>query len=161
MDPAYLSAISALAGSTIGGLTSLMASWLTQHVQYSSQQRALDRSKREELYRNFIDEASRLHIDAFTHEKPELSNLVNLYALVNKMRIVSSPGVIESADRVVLAIIETYLAPNKTFPDIKEMANAHEMNPLREFSDACRDELRLLFGARARRNASISLRGRL
>jgi hypothetical protein len=34
MDPAYLSALAALAGSTIGGLTSLTASWLTQHVQF-------------------------------------------------------------------------------------------------------------------------------
>src|SRR5262245_43058748 len=36
MEPAYLSA---LAGSTIGGLTSLTASWLTQHVQFRTQLR--------------------------------------------------------------------------------------------------------------------------
>ena len=33
MDPAYISAIAALAGSAIGGLTSLAASWLSQNVQ--------------------------------------------------------------------------------------------------------------------------------
>jgi hypothetical protein len=29
--------VAALAGSTIGGLTSLTASWLTQHVQFRTQ----------------------------------------------------------------------------------------------------------------------------
>jgi hypothetical protein len=147
MDTAYLSAISALAGSAIGGMTSLVASWLTQRVQFNAQQRAKDLSKREELYRNFIDEASRWYIDAFTHDEPELSNLVNLYALINKMRIVSSPGVVECADRVALVIIETYLAPNKSFPDVKELANANAVNPLREFSNACREELRLVLNS--------------
>jgi hypothetical protein len=150
MDAAYLSAISALAGSTIGGMTSLVASWLTQYVQYNVQQRARDLSKREELYKSFIDEASRWYIDAFTHDQPELSNLVNLYALVNKMRIVSSPGVVESADRVAVVIVETYLAPNKSIPDVIELANANAVNPLREFSNACREELRLMWDSTAR-----------
>lgn len=149
MDTAYLSAIAALAGSAIGGMTSLVASWLSQHVQFNAQQRARDLTKREELYRNFINEASRWYIDAFTHDQPELSNLVNLYALINHMRIVSSPGVVECADRVALLIIETYLAPNKSFPDVRELANANAVNPLREFSNACREELRVVLGSLA------------
>jgi hypothetical protein len=143
MDPAYLSAISALAGSTIGGVTSLLASWLTQQVQFGTQERAKDLSMRQELYRNFIDEASRRYIDAFTHDQPEVSDLVNLYALVSKMRIVSSLEVVESADQVILVIIDTYLSPNKTFPDTRELLKADAVNPLREFSNACRDEFHL------------------
>ena len=37
MDPTYLSALSALAGETIGGLTSLSTSWLSQHAQARAQ----------------------------------------------------------------------------------------------------------------------------
>ena len=113
MDPAYFSAFAALAGSTIGGLTSLTASWLTQHVQFRAQQRASDLSRREELYKDFIEEASRLYADAFAHDQAEVVNLVNLYALVSRMRVRSSPRIVETADRVVRVIIETYLAPNK------------------------------------------------
>jgi hypothetical protein len=142
MDPAYLSAISALAGSTIGGLTSLTASWLTQHVQFSAQQRALDLNRREDLYKDFIKEASKWYADAYEHDKAEISNLVNLYAMVSRMRVLSSPRVIENADRVVRVIIETYLAPNKTFRDVTEVLDNETMNPLRDFSNACRDELR-------------------
>ena len=50
MEPAYLSALAALAGSTIGGLTSLTASWLTQHVQFRTQLRASNLNRCEQLY---------------------------------------------------------------------------------------------------------------
>jgi len=142
MDAAYLSAFAALAGSAIGGFTSLAASWLSQHVQFTSQQRAVNRSRREELYKNFIEEASRLYADAFAHDKAEVSNLVNLYALVSRMRVQSSPMVVENADKVVRAIIETYLAPNRTFRDVMIVLDNRAMDPLRDFSNAVRDELR-------------------
>ena len=141
MEPAYISAFAALAGSAIGGLTSLAASWLTQHVQFRAQQRASDRRSREELYKNFIEEASRWYADAFVHDQAEVANLVNLYALVSRMRVLSSPRVVENANRVVRMIIEEYLAPNRTFPDLKEMVGKDTMDPLREFSNACREEL--------------------
>lgn len=143
MDAAYLSALAALAGSTIGGLTSLTASWLTHHVQFSAEQRAASRSIRVELYKNFIEEASRRYADAYEHEAADVSNLVTLYALVSRMRVLSSPAVVASADHVVRTIIETYLAPNKTFRDVAEIVEKKSsLDPLREFSDACREELR-------------------
>jgi hypothetical protein len=142
MDPAYFSAFAALAGSMIGGLTSLTASWLTQHVQFSAQQRASDLKRRQELYNNFIEEASRWYADAFVHNEAEVANLVNLYALVSRMRVLSSPRIVKNADRVVRVIIQTYLAPNKTFRDVEEILDNDAMNPLREFSNACREEMR-------------------
>jgi hypothetical protein len=141
MDSAYFSAFAALAGSAIGGVTSLAASWLTQHVQFRAQQYAKDMSRREELYKTFVEEASRWYADAYEHDNPKVSNLVNLYALVSRMRIVSSPKVLENADRVVRVIIETYGRPNKTFRDVTEIIDNDAMNPLRDFSDACREEL--------------------
>jgi hypothetical protein len=139
MDPAYISVVAALAGSTIGGLTSLTASWLSHHAQFRAQQRASDLNRREELYKDFVEEASKWYADAFTHNTPEVANLVNLYALVSRMRIESSSRTVESAERVVSMIIDTYLAPNKTFRDLAEIK---AMDPLREFGKACRAELR-------------------
>jgi hypothetical protein len=141
MDTAYISAFAALAGSTIGGLTSLAASWLTQHVQFTTQQLARDRSTREDLYKDFIEEASRWYADAYEHDNAKVSNLVNLYALVSRMRVVSSPRIVESADRVVRTIIEAYRRPNKTFLDVEEIIDNEAMNPLRDFSNACREEV--------------------
>src|SRR5262249_23607907 len=134
MEPTYFSAFAALAGSMIGGLTFLTASWLTQHVQFRAQQRASDLSQRQELYKNLIEEAARWYADAFAHDTAEVANLVNLYALASRMRVRSSPRVVESADRGIRVIIETYLAPNKTFHDVKDLLVNEAMNPLREFS---------------------------
>jgi hypothetical protein len=142
MDPAYYSAFAALAGSTIGGLTSLATSWLTQRAQLRAEQLGHDLSKREDLYKDFIEEASTLYVDAFEHDKTDTSKLVNLYALVSRMRVRSAPKIVENAERVVRVIIETYLAPNKTFRDVPELLNKDAMDPLREFSNACREELR-------------------
>ena len=47
-------------------------------------------------------------------------NLVNLYALVSRMRILSSPQIVESADRVAHVIVDTYLAPNRTLRDVRD-----------------------------------------
>ena len=144
MDAAYLSALAALAGSTIGGLTSLTASWLTQHVQFSANQRAASRARRVKLYKSFIQEASKWYADAYEHDHAQIANLVGLYALVSTMRILSSPSVVECADQVVRAIAETYLAPNRTFHELVELIDEDPIDPLREFSNACRKELRAL-----------------
>jgi hypothetical protein len=142
MDTAYFSAFAALAGSAIGGLTSLAASWLSQHTQFKAQQLAQDLSRREDLYKNFIEEASKSYADAYEHDNPQVASLVNLYALVSRMRVLSSPRIVESADKVMRLIIETYLGPNKTFRDLKEILDNDTMDPLRDFSNACREELR-------------------
>jgi hypothetical protein len=142
MDTAYFSAFAALAGSAIGGLTSLAASWLSQHTQFKAQQLAQDLSRREDLYKNFIEEASKSYADAYEHDNPRVASLVNLYALVSRMRVLSSPRIVESADKVMRLIIETYLGPNKTFRDLKEILDNDTMDPLRDFSNACREELR-------------------
>jgi hypothetical protein len=142
MDQGYISTLAALAGSAIGGMTSLATSWLTHHAQVRAQQRGHDLGRREDLYQEFIEEASRLYTDAFEHDQADASKLVKLYALVSRMRVRSSLEIIESADKVCRVIIETYLGPNKTFRDLPAFLENDAMNPLREFSNACRDELR-------------------
>ena|SRR5690242_8778599 len=142
MDSAYISAVSALAGSAIGGLTSLGASLLTQRTQAEAQQRASDFSRREALYEHFIEEASKLYADAYEHDQAKMTNMVNLYAMISKMRMFSSPAIVEAADKVARVIIQTYLGPNKTFGDVTQILDNEALNPLRDFSNACRHELR-------------------
>jgi hypothetical protein len=84
MDTAYFSAVAALACSTIGGVTSLAASWLTQHVHLRAERLSRNVRRREDLYRSFIEEASRLYVDAQEHDQAEVAKLVKLYALVSR-----------------------------------------------------------------------------
>jgi hypothetical protein len=141
MDQAYISAFAALAGSLIGGFTSLTTSWLTQHAQFRAQRQDHDLGRREELYKRFIEEASMLYTDAFEHDKADVSKFVNLYALISRMRILSSSRIVESADKVARVIIETYMSPNRTWRDLPDLLDNVATNPLREFSIACHDEL--------------------
>ena len=146
MDPAYYSAFAALAGSAIGALTTLGASWLTQREQRRTQQLTHDIGRREDLYNDFIEEASKVYVDAIEHEPADVedaSKLVRLYALISRMRVLSSLPIIEHADRVVRTIIDTYLRPKMTLCEVSEtLKTSAFVDPLRDFSEACREELR-------------------
>jgi hypothetical protein len=144
MNSAYLPALAALAGSAIGGLTSFASAWLTQGRQDRARWLSGEKTRRQKLYKKFIDEASKLYADALVHDRAEVSALVSVYALINRMRVVSSTAVVERAEAVVHLIINTYFTPNKTFSEIRELMNGHATNPLHAFSEACRAELRVL-----------------
>jgi hypothetical protein len=141
MDTAYLSAVAALAGTAVGGLTSFFSSWLGQSAQLKAQLVLHDKGRRQELYRDFVTEASRLWIDALTNDQPELSKTIALYALVSRMRILSSPKVIEEAEKVGRLIVEFYPKPNKTFGELLSMREEGSFDLLRDFSESCREEL--------------------
>ncbi len=142
MDAAYVPALAALAGSAIGALASFATTWLTQHAQTRIQLLDQDRQRRETLYSEFIAEASRLFTDALTHEMDNLGKLVRLHSTVNKMRLFSSPEIVEQAQEVLQVIISAHYAPNKELREIRDSARDHELDPLRAFSEACRAELR-------------------
>jgi hypothetical protein len=144
MNTSLISALAALAGATIGGLTSVLASWLSQHAQAKAQWAAQDKLRRQELYEEFIGAASKCNIHALQHGEPDIPALVELYVKVGRMRILSSPKVVESAELSARRIVDTYMAPNKTFLELRAMTNSGSIDLLREFSETCREEFESL-----------------
>ncbi len=144
MNPESLSAIAALSGSAVGGLTSFLSTWLGQSAQLRSQLVLNEKGRRQELYREFVDEASRSYIDSVTSNTPHLSKLVTLYALISRMRFLSSPKVIEEAEKVGQLVVRSYPEPNKTLAELQSMVHEKEFDPLRRFSESCREELESL-----------------
>jgi hypothetical protein len=144
MNAAYVSAFAALAGSVIGGLTTFAAAWVTQRQQANVQWFLQEKTRRQELYQQFIEEASQLYVDALIHDQPAIPALVSLYASINKMRVVSNRDIAERADKFVRVIVDTYDLPNKTLPELRAMVESGALDPLRDFSEACREELREL-----------------
>jgi hypothetical protein len=143
MDAAYISALAALAGSSIGALASLATTWLSQHSQARAVQREKDRARREALYGEFIREASRLFVDAFEHELDDPAKLVQLYAIVSTIRLFGQPRTLEEAERVMNQIGAAYFAPNKELHLFADITKAGELDPLCAFSNACREEFKL------------------
>jgi len=140
MDSGYITAFAALGGAALGGLTSFATSWTTLRIQMKSQRSASSKSKRQKLYKAFIDDAARIYGDALIHDNLETTGLIDLHALVSRMRIVSSGPVIETAVNVVKGITETYSQPNKSPEEIEAMISNGSVDILRSFSEACRDE---------------------
>jgi hypothetical protein len=106
-----------------------------------AKQSANSKSKRQKLYKEFIDQASRIYGDALIQSTLELSGLIGLYSLISRMRILSSEEVIENASRVAQVITETFHQPNKTPAELESMIHQHRVDLLQEFSNACRKEL--------------------
>jgi hypothetical protein len=145
-NAAYISAFAALAGTAIGGLTSFATSWITQQAQVRAQRLANERHVRAELFGRFPDEAAKLYSDALQNRRDDITRLVGIYALINRIRLTSSPQVVEAADNVAHIIVDAYLSPNITLEDMRTNWVAKHVDPLRDFSEACRQEL-LTFGS--------------
>ena len=140
MDSGYITALAALGGAALGCLTSFATSWTTLRTQMKAQRNDSSKSKRQKLYKAFIDDAAKIYGDALIHDKLETTGLIDLHALVSRMRIVSSGPVIETAVNVVKVITETYSQPNKSSEEIEAMISSGSVDILRSFSEACRDE---------------------
>jgi hypothetical protein len=107
MNASVISALAALLGAAIGGLTSVLTSWLTQQTQARAQSLAQDKLRRQELYKEFIEEASKCYIDALQHDNADIPALVGPYAKMGRMRVLSSPKVVESAEQIGRKIVDT------------------------------------------------------
>ncbi len=140
MDAGYITALAALGGAALGSFTSFATSWTTQRAQMNAERTASSKSRRQKLYKTFIDIASKIYGDALIHDNLNMSGLIDLYAILSRMRVISSAGVIESADRVARVISETYSQPNKGPMEIEEMVRNGSVDLLKDFSEACRQE---------------------
>ena len=143
MEAAYISALAALAGTAIGGLTSFATSWITQHAQTRAQRVANEKEKREALFGQFLDEAARLYTDALQNKREDAAAMMRIYGLVNRIRLIPSARVVETAETVTRIIMEAYLSPNLTLQEVRSSWIEENMDPLRDFSEACRQELQV------------------
>ncbi len=143
MEASYVTALAALGGAALGGLTSYTTSWANLRTQMRDKHRNKSRSRRQELYKEFIEEAAKIYGDSLIHDHLDLSGLISLYALISKMRVLSSSAVIENAMRVARVITETYNKPNKTQIELETMIEDGTIDLLANFSDACRQEFKM------------------
>jgi hypothetical protein len=140
MDASVISAVAALAGTAVGGLTNVLANWLTHRIQVRAQWLQHEKNRRQILYRDFIEEASKCYIDALQHDEADIPGLVGLYAKLSRMRVLSSKPVLDNAETIARKILDAYLEPDKSFVELRDMANNGTIDLLREFSTACRQE---------------------
>jgi hypothetical protein len=145
MDSAWISAFSAVMGSLVGGFTSFVTTYSTQRNQYRRDFLGKQFTQRETLYSEFINEAARLSIESLDSQMEKASGLVTIYALHNRIRLNASEQVVQAAQHTIENIIESYKRPNLTAEEIRKGAYLDIEDPLKQFGEACRNELNTLY----------------
>ena len=140
MDASSTTALATLFGAATGGLTSMLATWLTHRNEARARWLAQEGLRRQELYGEFIEATARCYVHALQHEEADIPGLVDLYAKIDRMRVFSSPRIVDLAESIAQKILETYSEPNKSFRELREMVKSGSVNLIRDFSVACRAE---------------------
>ena len=141
MDSAIVTAMAATLGSLVGAGASLATTSLTQRTQRIRANTEWRLRERQALYEAFITEASRMSVDALVHSLEKPDQLIALYGILSRIRLMSDDKVLRTAEEVCHRIVELYRGPNLTPDQILAEFEADKLDPLNEFSAVCRTEL--------------------
>ncbi len=144
MDQAYISTFAALAGTVIGGLTSFLTAWVTQSVQTRNQRIAGETARRQDLYSQFMDELAMIYARALRAQEMDYGDLVKLFALSGRIKLIASTPVIAGAERAMKFVVDLYLGPARTPQQMREMMDQQSADAIGDFATLCREEFRLL-----------------
>ena len=128
----------------LGAAASIVTTWITQRTQSIRANSEWTRRERESLYREFVTEASHLAVDALAHSLERPDQIMALYGILSRIRLMSGEEVIRQGEACCRRIIELYGQPNLTTDQIRAVAVSQDLDrldPLKEFSTACRNEL--------------------
>ncbi len=137
---ALITALAAIGGSIVGGLTSFATSLYTQRTQLHRDVLSREEAEREELYSHFIAEVTKLYIDSLDKALENPSQLIEVYSLVSQMRLVSGDKVLAAAEAVANEVVDSYGRPPIRFEDMYRLVRDGRADPLKMFAEACREE---------------------
>ncbi len=142
MDTTILTAMAGVFGSLVGGSATVATAWVTQRTLNRRELIQTEIRKRETLYGEFIGECAKLLVDAFTHTLDQPEKLLPIYAQINRIRLCASQPVLIEAEHVLRRITEQYFLRNLTIEELSQLARSEDADPLKEFGEACRAEVK-------------------
>ena len=146
MDSTIIPAVAAACGSLVGAAATIVTTWITQRTQRVHAEREEELRNREALYGEFITEASRLTVEALSHSLERPDTFVKLYGITGRIRLVATALVLDAAEACIRQIIDLYAKPNMTVEQIRLVFERDRLDPIRDFSIACRKELLQIAG---------------
>ena len=147
MDSSIIAAFSAILGTTVGGLTTFLTTFLNQRYAMRRDILAKDVANREQLYSEFLKEVGNLYFDSINRTLDDLSqqaSLIKMYSLVGRIRMISTEGVLTAAEKVAEDIVESYKRPPTTFQEFQQLWGSSD--PWHQFTNACREERESMLG---------------
>ena len=142
VDGPVIVAFAALAGSLVGGCASITATFIGQRLQARWARLRADLEEHEKLYGIFVEEAVHLFVDSIRQSAIDPAKIMRLYSKVARIRLTSSDRVLRAAEEVGRRLVEAYERPPENPAEVlARYANGEEnLDPLREFTEACRQE---------------------
>jgi hypothetical protein len=144
MDTSVITAMSGVLDSVVGGSATVATSWVTQRTQSKRDLLRSEIRRCETVYGEFISECSARVLDAFDHQLEQPESLLNVYGLLNRIRLCASDTVLAEAERVVHFIAEQYFSPNLSAEQLRNSVRSRDQDPLKPFGEACRRELKAM-----------------
>ena len=136
-----IAALAALFGTIIGGVLSVLASWLAQRLQSRSQWLVQEIKQKQQLYSEFVQRSARCYAEALQLNEPDPGTLSNLYGGIGRMRLYSSDTVVREAYKVAHKILDTYADANRSKTEARDLLAHDSIDLFSAFSEACRAEL--------------------
>ena len=135
-------ACAALGGSLVGACSSVAATFIGQRLQARWARLRAELQERETLYGIFVEEAVRLFVDSIQRSEIDPAKIMGLYSKVARIRLTSSAQVLRAAEEVGKRLLEVYQWPAEDPAKVlARYANGEKnLDPLREFTEACRQE---------------------
>ena len=143
MNPATLSALAALGGSALGGITPLISNYLIQRGLTKRELLSRELADRQTLYADFIQFATKVFVIATTKQLDDMDDLIALYALVSRIRLFASEPVISAAEQFAARVTKRYGEASLSIEDLRNVTLSPHVDPLHDFSSLCRQEMRM------------------
>lgn len=140
MDSTFITAVAAACGSLLGAAATIVTTCITQRTQRAHADREEKLRNREALYGEFIIEASRLTVEALGHSLERPDTFVKLYGITGRIRLIATGPVLYAAETCIRQIIDLYAKPNMTVEQIRLAFERDRVDPIGDFSAACRKE---------------------
>jgi hypothetical protein len=147
MDSSLIAALSAILGTSVGGLATFLTTFLNQRFAMRRDILAKDVANREQLYSEFLKEAGNLYFDSVKRtldEGSQQASMIGMYSLVGRIRMISSESVLRAAEKVADDVVECYKRPPMTFEEFQQLWESSD--PWHQFTNACRAERESMLG---------------
>jgi hypothetical protein len=133
--------VAAAFGSVVGTAATIATKFITQCRATIHEITQWKLHERENLYKEFIVQASRLAVDAASTSLERPEQLMALYGILSQIRLISDDKVLSEAEKCCRQIADLYRQPNLTADQIRDAYEANQLDPLKDFSACCRKEL--------------------
>jgi hypothetical protein len=150
MDSTLTSILAALGGSIVGASTPILSNFVLQRSLTLRELTNREIAQREELYAEFIRQGTVCYAKALSQSLEKMDDLVTMYSLVSRIRLFGSESVLRAAEEFVRKLISKYGAHNMSIEELETAALEHHANPLSDFAQRCRSELRQVYERAAR-----------